>query len=116
VPQATDYLLTLKAMLEVPSIKDIVKDPMGTPVPTKADLQMLLAYELAGRVEPDEIGPVVQFMSKRDASGHGMPKDQAITFTKSLMRRDARSFMNKPAMQQWISRNAYLVSIIGSLA
>lgn len=114
--QTQSYVSTLKFLLELPSVETIAADPMGTPVPTKGDLQMLLAYELAGRVQRDQLGAVIQYISKRDAKGHGMAGDMHITFVLSLMRRSAKEFLNHPAMSAWLAKNANLVVAIGSLA
>jgi len=108
----TSYVGHLQFQLELPHYEDVVKDPMGTPVPTKADLQMLMAYELAGRVKTPDLAQVIQYMSKKP----GMPQDMAITFVSSLLRRDYKTIINEPPMQAWISKNAGLVSIIAGLA
>lgn len=108
MPQTQSVLSFYKFQLDLPSYESIVKDPSGVEVPTKADMQMLIAYELAGKVQREDIGPVLQYIER-------LPRDFAITFTKSLMRRDAKSYLNTPAMSAWIARHAYLVSIIGSL-
>jgi len=112
---AQSFLSMLQFALELPSYESIVKDPMGTPVPTKADLQMLLSYELAGRCERNDLANVLKFMDKRDADGKGMPKDVNITFVSTLLRRDY-DLLNEPAMEAWVSRNANLVGVIGKLA
>jgi len=107
-PQSQSYLSFLKFQLDLPAYEDVVMDPTGTEVPSKADMMMLMAYELAGKAQREDIGPVLQYIDR-------LPRDFAITFTKSLLRRDARSFLNQPTMAAWIARNAYLVSVIGSL-
>jgi hypothetical protein len=40
----------------------------------------------------------------------------AVTYVSSLLRRDYAGFINQPAMQGWIAKNAALVSIIASLS
>lgn len=114
--QTQDYVSTLRFMLELPSYEAVVSDPMGTPVPTKSDLQLLMAYELAGRVEQGHLGPVIKYMEKRDSNGKGMTKDLSITFITTVLRRDPR-LINAPAMDAWITNgnNAHLVATIGAL-
>ena len=102
----------LQFQLRLPSYESVVNDPDGTEVPQKADLQLLMAYELAGRVRLEHLKPVIAYMSKKP----GMPADMAITFISSLLRRDYKNLINEPAMQAWISKNAALVSVIASLA
>jgi hypothetical protein len=108
---AVSYVGHLQFMLDLPSYETIVADPKGTPVPSKADLQLLMAYELAGRTKVEHLAEVITYMSRKE-----MPKDMSVTYVSSLLRRDYKSIVNEPAMQAWISKNASLVSIIASLA
>lgn len=103
------YVSHLQFALELPHYEDVVKDPTGTPVPSKADLQMLMAYELAGRCKVEHLAPVIGYMTR-------LPKDFGVTFISSLLRRDYKTMINQPPMQAWISKNAHLVSIIASLS
>lgn len=114
MPVARSYVSQLQFALTLPSLEDVVADPEGTPVPVKADLQMLMAYEMAGRVQPEQLGPVITYMTKD--SKPRMPKDMAITFVSSLMRRDYRRFIDLPAMEKWIHKHAYLVSAVTALS
>jgi hypothetical protein len=101
----------LQYAIDLPPYETIIADPEGTPVPTRADLQMLMAYELAGRVQPEHIAQAIQYMSRK-----GMPQDMRITFVSSVIRRDYQAFINEPAMKAWISKNASLISVIQSLS
>jgi hypothetical protein len=112
---AQSYIGTLKYKLELPPHEDIVRDPLNTPVPTKADLQMLLAYELGGNTTPDELAPVIQYLGKRDGKGHGMPRDMQVTFITTLIKRGAKQFLNRPAMMEWLAKNGHLMAIIHSI-
>lgn len=97
----------LQFMVELTPYEDIVADPAGAPVPNRADLMLLMAYTLAGRVSQGDIAPVIEYVDR-------LPRDLAITFVKSLMRRDY-TFQQLPAMQAWIKRNATLIGIISQL-
>lgn len=108
------YCADLQFMLSLPTYEDVVKDPLGTPVPAKADLQMMMAYQMAGRVKPEHVAEVIQYMTK-DTKPR-MSQDMSVTFISSLIRRDYKSFMNLPAMQAWIAKNAHLVSIIATVS
>lgn len=111
MPAAASYVSTLMFQLEIPSYGDVVGDPAGTPVPSKIDLQMMMAYHLAGQAKQGDLPALVQYMSKQP----GMPKDLQIAFVSSMLRRDA-NLMMEPALQTWINKNAALVGIIGSLS
>lgn len=105
----TSYVGHLQFQLELPHYEDIIKDPKGTPIPSKGDLQMLMAYELAGRCQKDDLAEVLTFVSR-------LPKDMSVTFISSLLRRDYKGVINEPPMQAWISKNGALVSVIASLS
>lgn len=107
----TSLIGHLQFAIDLPSYEAVVSDPQNTPLPTKADLQMLMAYELAGRTLPNDLGPVIEYMSRK-----GMPQDMRITFISSLLRRDYQAFVTLPAMQAWVAKNAPLISVINSLA
>jgi hypothetical protein len=99
----------LSFRLELPSYDEIVADPVNTPVPPRADLLLLLAYELAGHTKAEHLSQCITYMQR-------MPKDMAVTYVTSLLRRDYKGLINNPAMQGWINKNAALVSIIASLS
>lgn len=105
--QSMSNFLTFR--LELPQYEDVVVDPMGTKAPKRADLMLLMAYELAARCQPDHLAEVITYVSNK------LPKDMAITFITALLRRDY-SFVNTPPVQGWIAKNAQLVSVISAIA
>lgn len=106
---AMSLLGTLQFMLELPSYAEVIADPANTPVPGRADLQMLMAYQMAGYTKVQDLGPCIQYVSR-------LPKDMGVTYISSLLRRDYKGIINQPAMQAWINKNAALVSVIASLS
>lgn len=109
MPAATSLLSHLEFLTQLPSYQDVISDPANTPVPTRADLQMLMAYQMAGYTEVADLGPCIQYIQR-------LPKDMGVTYISALLRRDYKGIVNQPAMQAWISKNAALVSLIASLA
>ena len=109
MPAAASIVSFLQFRLQLPSYDDVVNDPKGTEVPKKADLLLLMAYELAGRAKKEHLAQCIEYMQR-------LPKDMAVTFISALLRRDYKSMIQEPAMQAWINKNAALVSIIASLA
>ena len=107
---ATSVINHCRFRLELPSLEDVVNDPTGTEVPSKPDLMMLMMYELAARTQPEQLAPVLQYVSRIKA------QDMHITFVTAMLRRDYKNLINQPAMQAWVAKNARLVSIIASLA
>ena len=106
---ATSYVGHLQFQIELPHYEDVVKDPEHTPIPGKADLLMLMAYELAGRSKAADLAPIIKYVSR-------MPKDMSVTYISSLLRRDYKGMLNEPPMQAWISKNAMLMTVIAGLS
>jgi hypothetical protein len=109
MPATQSLVNHLQFRLELPSYDDVIADPANCKVPTRADLIMLMAYELAGHTKKQDLGPCITYMQR-------LPKDMGVTYISSLLRRDYKGMINEPAMQGWINKNAALVSIIASLA
>lgn len=114
------YMGDLAFRTELPQYEAVVSDPDGTPIPAKPDLKMLMVYEMAHQVQEPDLAPVIKYITRKDAvtpgDDKGFPGDMAMTFVTQLMRRDYKTFLNAPAMQGWISKNATLVSLVSSLA
>lgn len=110
MPATQSLAQHLTFRLELPSYDEVVADPLNCPLPTKADLLMLMMYELASYTKVEDMGPVIQYITRK-----GVPKDMAITFATALLRRDYKNFIGTPAMQAWISKNANLLSMIGTM-
>lgn len=109
---ATNALVNhLQYLLELPAYEDIVKDPMGTPVPVKPDLQMLMMYQLAHYTKREHLTECIAFINRQ-----GFGKDMAVTYVTSLLKRDYKNLINEPAMQAWVAKNAALVHLVNSLA
>ena len=106
---AQSLLSHLQFMLELPSYDDVINDPKGTPVPNRADLQMLMAYQMAGYTKVEDLAPCIEYIQR-------LPKDMGVTYISSLLSRDYKGIINTPPMQAWINKNASLVSIISSLS
>ena len=112
MPAAQSVVNHLQFRLELPSYDDIRTDPMGTPVPTRADLQMLMAYELAAYTQKDDLPACITYIQRLEK----VAKDMGVTYISALLRRDYMAFFNEPAMSAWINKNAALISVISSLS
>lgn len=109
MPATQSLLAHLQFLLELPSYQDVISDPAGCAVPNRADLQMLMAYQMAGYTEVQDLGACIQYIQR-------LPKDMGVTYISSLLRRDYKGIINQPAMQGWINKNAQLIGIISSLS
>jgi hypothetical protein len=109
-PATMSFMGHLKFRLELPPYEKIVADPMNTELPKNADLVLLACYEMAGMAQPEHMAALLQYTNRFAA------KDMQMTFVVTLLRRNYRDFINLPAMQAWIAKNAALVSAINALA
>jgi hypothetical protein len=109
MPATQSVMQHIQYLTQLPSYDEVVADPDNTPVPAKADLLMLMAYQLAGYTKVEDLAPCIKYIGR-------MPKDMGITFISSLLRRDYKNIINQPAMQAWINKNASLVAVISSLS
>jgi hypothetical protein len=110
MPATQSYVNTIRSALTLPSYEDIVGDPDNCEVPTKADLMMLLTFQLAGQCQPEHVGECIKYINRLKA------KDMAITFVISLLQRDYKKVINDPAMQQFINKNAALLAVVEKFA
>ena len=108
----TSFVAHTQYRLQLPSYADVVANPDTVEVPSKGDLQMLMAYELASYAKTPDLPAVFRYMARIEAKA----KDMGITFVTSLLRRDYRNVINTPAMQAWINKNAAAVTILNSLS
>lgn len=108
MPATQSIMQHLEYRLNLPPYETVVADPTGTEVPKKADYLMLMAYELAGRTQPQHLGACITYVQR-------LPKDMAITYITALLRRDYKGMISEPAMQGWIGKNAALLNVIASL-
>jgi len=108
-PATQSCIQHLQFRTQLPQYEDIIADPMGTPVPQKGDLQMLLAYEMANQTKVATLAAALTYISR-------LNKDMGITYISALLRRDYKGIINQPAMQAWVQKNSSVVAIVASLA
>jgi len=101
---AAQYFAFIKLERQMPKFEKICAEPDKAPVPDKPDALMLIAYNLAHRVDDKTITPVVKYMER-------MPKEFAVTFMKAAVTRKS-SIVATPAVQKWALENASLMAAI----
>ncbi len=99
---AAQYYAFVKLEREMPSFREIVKNPKGAKLPNKPDAQMLVCYNLAHRISKETADPVVEYVER-------MPKEFAVTFGAAACRRDF-TLVETPAFQKWVQKNASLMA------
>jgi hypothetical protein len=110
MPGTQSMLTHFQFKLALPSYETVVADPTGTDVPSKPDMKLLMAYELAGLAKPEDMAQLITYIQRLKA------KDMETTFVTSLMARDYARFITNPVMMAWVNKNAALLQLIGSLA
>ncbi len=110
MPATASFMAHVQFKLKLPSYATVVSDPTGTPVPEKADIMLLMVYEMAGMAKPDDMPQLLTYIQRLPS------KDMSITFASTLLRRDYKNFLNAPAMQAWISKNSAMLSVVQALA
>lgn len=101
---AAQLFAFVKLEREMPKYEVIIKDPEKAKLPQKPDALMLVAYNLAHRVNEKDIGAVVKYVER-------MPKEFAVTFLNAACRRDAK-IVATPAVQKWALENSSLMAQI----
>jgi len=102
---AAQLFAFVKLEREMPSYASIVAKPTEVKVPiNKPDALMLIAYNLAHRVEEKDMAAVVKYVER-------MPKEFGVTFLSSACKRNARIVMT-PAVQKWALENSSLMAAI----
>lgn len=102
---AAQLFAFVKLEREMPSYASIVAKPLEVKVPiNKPDALMLIAYNLAHRVEEKDVAAVVKYVER-------MPKEFGVTFLSSACKRNAKIVMT-PAVQKWALENSSLMAAI----
>jgi hypothetical protein len=109
MPATQSLIGHIQFRTELPSYADVVADPSNAPVPKKADLLLLMAYEMAGYTKVEDLAECITYIQR-------LPKDMAVTYVSAILRRDYANIINTPPMEAWVAKNASLVAIIQSLS
>lgn len=105
---AHQYIAFASLRDKIPSIKDIIKDPDGTKVPSETDQQMFLVFNMADKAEKANIRPLVRYLGR-------MPSDFAVAFYRNALLRD-KSLMACKEFGDWCVANKTLLAIVNSRA
>lgn len=97
----------LKLEREMPSLESIIANPQSALAPKKPDAAMLVAHNLAHRVNAENADPLVTYMQR-------LPQEFSTVFCKATVRRDPRLVVH-PAFKKWASNNSTLITQLGRL-
>lgn len=98
---ARQYFVFVQLENELPRFEDIIADPTGMKVPERPDAKMILCHNLAHRITPETVDPVVTYMNR-------FPKEFGITFVKSATGRNYQ-LQRTPAFKKWAADNSSLM-------
>lgn len=103
---AHQYIAFINLKDQIPSVDQIIKDPMGTPVPSKADQRMFLVFNMADRAEKSNISKLVQYMGR-------LPSDMSVAFYRNALMRD-KTLMQCREFGDWAVANRTLLAVVNS--
>lgn len=103
---AAQLMATVRLAYEMPAYDDIVSKPKTTRVPEKPDAMMLIVFQLASRVQEQDLGNVIDYIER-------LPQEFTFMFAKSAIARDP-DLVNNQAFGAWCVRNSALVNAIAS--
>lgn len=94
----------LQLALEMPDLKDILRDPEGTRVPDDLGAKMLITYRLSHQATEKTIEPIVTYVER-------LAKDFSITFAEAACRRDP-DLIDTETITNWCQKNGSLMAAI----
>lgn len=97
----------VKLEREMPKFETICNNPDKAKVPDKPDAQMLIAYNLAHRVDEDSVSPVITYMNR-------MGKEFGVTFMRAMCKR-APKLVQTPAVMKWTKENSSLMAQVTAI-
>jgi hypothetical protein len=101
---SAQLVATIRLANEMPSFKDIIRDPGECRVPDAPDAQMLVAYKLAAMVDEDTFDPVMRYIDR-------MPKEFALSFLKGACKRN-KDLVNTDTFSTWALANTSLFNAV----
>ena len=103
----TSLMIFVKLEREMPKYEEIVRRPMETKTPTKPDSQMLVCYNLAHRVKPEDADAAIKYVER-------MPKEFAVTFATAAVKKTP-AIVRTPPFQAWTKANSSLMASIATI-
>jgi hypothetical protein len=100
------YIAFAKIRSHLPKFSDIVADPQNTRLPTEADQQMFLVYDMATRATKANIKSLITYLNR-------MPTDFAVAFYRAAAQRDPALISTKE-FGDWAVANQQLVAAVNS--
>lgn len=106
-PAASEFFAFVRLEREMPKYEAIKANPTKVKVPEKPDAQMLICYNLAHRVTPEDCDPIMTYADR-------MGKEFSVTFATTAVKRMPR-LLNAPPFIKWAQQNSSLMAVITGL-
>lgn len=94
---AVDFIGYCKVYGQLPDIGDIIRDPMGTMVPSEPNHNYAVAGMIANHASVDNIGNMLKYIDR-------MRVEFQIVAAREMMGRN-RALLEVPAMARWVQKN-----------
>jgi len=101
---ALQYLAFLELRSEIPTVAQIVRDPSGTKVPDRIDMQMFVVFNMADAADKKNIDALITYMSR-------LRSDMSVAFYRNALLRD-RSLMACKSFGDWAVANKTLIEMV----
>lgn len=95
---ATELMAFMQIYKSLPSIAEIVSDPMGTMVSNDPSVLFAITGSIANHADADNIAKLVQYVNR-------LPVEFQVVCLREAIRRN-KALMSTPTMQAWIAKNA----------
>lgn len=102
---AAHFMTWCKLKTELPEFDDIIKDPEKTPVPSKPDGKMMVAYDCAHRINAENAEQVVTYALR-------FPPDFQLTFGAAAVKRNFRLISHPAFVSRFVPKNSGLIGLV----
>jgi len=101
---AHHYFAFLRVGATLPTVEQIIYDPVGTEVPPQPDGQMIVCYNLAKATTPDNVNAITTYVNRCDA-------EFAHTYYRAAVKANSKLVMNKN-FAKWAVDNSKLMALL----
>jgi hypothetical protein len=98
------YIAFAKIRDKLPTLAEILADPVNATLPSEPDQQMFLAFDLAAKTKVENIKPIVTYIDR-------MPKDFSVAYFRAAGRRD-KAISSTKEFGDWAVANIALMTAV----
>jgi hypothetical protein len=101
---ATKYMAFVRARSEIPTVREVITDPMGCRIPGALDVLTFLVYDLASKTDRQNIGAIVAYIRR-------LPEGLHVTYFDAVTRRD-KTMVSTAEFSAFVRNNLTLMSAV----